>query len=258
MAQALLKGLLERGWDVASLRVADPSAAALARVAALAPIATSARAADAVSDASVVVLAVKPQFAKAALADIRGTLRDGAVVLSLAAGVTLARLAAGLDPGRAIVRSMPNTPAQVGAGATALFANADANAQQRDAAEEVLAAVGITVWVGEERLLDAVTALSGSGPAYFMLLIEALREAGEALGLDAEITERLVTQTALGSARLVESSALDCAALRRQVTSPGGTTERAVQVFEQGDLRGLARRAVQAAALRAAELAEPD
>ena len=256
MAKALINGLLRQGVGAARMRVADPLAAARDSVSAIAPIAVSERAADAVADADVVVLAVKPQAIAQALADVRGALAADAVVLSLAAGVSLDRLAGGLGERVAIARAMPNTPAQIGRGATALFANAHVDARGREALEAIWSAVGVVAWVPEERLLDAVTALSGSGPAYFMLLIEALVEAGEALGLDADTATRLVVQTALGAAALVESSALDCAALRAQVTSPGGTTERAVAVFEQGDLRGLTRRAAEAAAARAAELAE--
>ena len=258
MAKALIRGLLKQGVDPERMRAADPLAAARDSVAAIAPIALSERAADAVAGADIVVFAVKPQAMAQAMADVRGALASNAVALSLAAGVPLAKLAKGLGDAVAIVRAMPNTPAQIGCGATALFADARADARQRRAVERVFDAVGITAWLPEERLLDAATALSGSGPAYFMLLIEALAQAGEALGLDARTAEALVVQTALGAARLVQASELDCSALREQVTSPGGATERALAVFERGDLRGLTRRAARAAAARAGELAELD
>src|SRR5690625_5248647 len=182
-------------------------------------------------------------------------LRDSKVLwLSSAAGVEAADLARWLGGEAAVVRAMPNTPALVQTGATALYANRYVRDDQRDLAESLMRAVGITRWLDDERLMDAVTAVSGSGPAYFFLLIEHLQAAGMRLGLTPETARLLTLETALGAARMALESEADAATLRQRVTSPGGTTERAVQAFEDGNFGALVDSAVQAAAERAAEL----
>jgi pyrroline-5-carboxylate reductase len=151
---------------------------------------------------------------------------------------------------------MPNTPALVGQGASGLFANAEVSATQRQQAGELLAAVGIALWLDDEKLIDAVTAVSGSGPAYFFLLMEAMTAAGEKLGLPRETAEQLTLQTALGAARMAVSSDVDAAELRRRVTSPNGTTEAAIKTFQAGGFEALVQQALNAADRRSAELAE--
>ncbi len=163
--------------------------------------------------------------------------------------------AARLGVGAAIVRCMPNTPALLGCGASGLFGNSNVTPEQRSLAQSIMGAVGETRWVDSEQALDAITALSGSGPAYFFLFTEAMIDAGCALGLDRETATTLATQTALGAARMARESDVDLVELRRRVTSPGGTTERAVQQFEEDGLRRLVGNAMDAAAERAAEMA---
>ena len=180
---------------------------------------------------------------------------NGALVISIAAGVTIASMQARLGPQAAIVRCMPNTPALLGCGASGLFANDQASQKQRDYAQMVLSAVGITCWVSTEQELDAITALSGSGPAYFFLFIEAMIEAGIELGLNRDTATRLTLQTGLGAARMALENDVAVAELRRRVTSPGGTTERAIESFEQDKLREVVARAMRAASDRAVEMA---
>ena len=177
------------------------------------------------------------------------------MVLSIAAGVTIGSMQARLGEKCAIVRCMPNTPALVRCGATGLFANDNTSVKQRELAEDVISAVGITCWVDSEQELDAITALSGSGPAYFFLFIEAMVDAGIKLGLNGETATRLAIQTSLGAARMAQENEVGLVELRRRVTSPGGTTERAIQSFEQDNLRAVVARAMQAPADRAAEMA---
>ncbi len=178
------------------------------------------------------------------------------LVISIAAGIRTPDLARWLGADTAIVRAMPNTPALVQSGATGLFANAHVRDQQRDLAETILRAVGLTLWVEQEDQLDLVTALSGSGPAYFFLVMEALQEAASKLGLPAETARLLALQTAFGASRMALESDEDAAALRQRVTSPGGTTEQALRVLEEGGLRNLMEQALTAAARRSRELAD--
>jgi len=160
-----------------------------------------------------------------------------------------------LGEGAAIVRCMPNTPALLGCGASALYANPHTSEQQRGYAQSILSAVGITTWVPNEAALDAITALSGSGPAYFFLFMEAMIEAGVNLGLDLETATLMAQQTALGSARMAQENKLELAELRRRVTSPGGTTQAAIESFQQNGLNNIVALAMQAAVNRAAEMA---
>ena len=178
----------------------------------------------------------------------------GAVAISIAAGITLAGLEKNLGENAAIVRCMPNTPALLRQGATAMFANARATPAQRRHAEAILGAVGDVCWVPEEKLLDAVTALSGSGPAYFFYLLEAMIAAGESLGLSPQISRRLALQTGVGAARMAMESDAGPGELRRRVSSPGGTTERAIETFQNAGFEGIVRNALHAAAERADEL----
>jgi pyrroline-5-carboxylate reductase len=256
MAASIIGGLLEQGLPVENIRAADPSSASLDRLKNIAPIALSTDNGFAVEGADVVVLAVKPQVMAAATASIRDALSASrAMVLSIAAGITLESLERFLGEGTPVVRCMPNTPALVQEGACAMFANTSCGPAQREIAEAVLGAVGSVCWVKEESQLDAVTALSGSGPAYFFLFLEAMVASGARLGLDADTARQLAVQTALGAARMASQDGVDLAQLRRQVTSPGGTTERAIQSFESAGLREIVDAAMTAAAERSRELA---
>ncbi|HKJ76250.1 MAG TPA: pyrroline-5-carboxylate reductase, partial [Gammaproteobacteria bacterium] len=204
----------------------------------------------------VVVLAVKPQVLPEVCKEIGPALNDRRpLVVSVAAGIRTADLGRWLGGTPAIVRAMPNTPALVGSGATGLFANNQVDETQRDVAENLMRAVGLTIWVKDETQMDAVTAISGSGPAYLFLVMEALEGAAAELGLSAEQARLLAVQTAFGAAKMALESPEGAAQLRERVTSPGGTTERALQVFEEGELRSLFAKATAAARDRADELA---
>ncbi len=256
MASSIIGGLVESGHPASAIRAADPSAENLARLQSIAAIDTYSDNAAAVAGADVVILAVKPQVMGEVLQGIASAAAASqAVVISIAAGITCASMQGRLGANAAIVRCMPNTPALLGAGASGLYATPAVSAQQRATAASILAAVGVVEWVASEAELDAVTALSGSGPAYFFLFMEAMIDAGCELGLARETATKLAQQTALGAARMALESDVDLIELRRRVTSPGGTTQAAVESFEASGVREVVAGAMQAAASRAAEMA---
>ncbi len=255
MAAALISGLIADGTPPALLLASDPDETRLQQLASTAEIRTLQDNDAAVREADVVVLAVKPQILQRVARGIVGAVQDRRpLVISIAAGVRSDTLERWLGGGVALVRSMPNTPAMLQAGATALYATSEVSEAQREQAESVLRAVGLVQWIEDEALMDAVTALSGSGPAYFFLFMEAMERAGEGLGLPAETARLLTLQTALGAARMAIEAGEDPAELRRRVTSPGGTTEQAITSFEKDDLAGLVARALTAARDRSIEL----
>lgn len=240
---------LARAGDAAVV-VADPVATQRARFAP--PIATTPSNREAARGADVLVLAVKPQVLKTATRDIANMLEENALVLSIAAGVPIAAVERWLGGSRAVVRCMPNTPALVGLGITGLVANARVDVAQREAAQQVMGAAGEVVWLEREAQLDAVTALSGSGPAYFFHAIEALVAAGRELGLAPQVAKRLVVATAAGAAAMAKDE--DPALLRERVTSPGGTTERALFILAEKRFPDALRAAAHGAFARAREL----
>jgi pyrroline-5-carboxylate reductase len=253
MARSLISGLVGAGADPADIRAGDPLPAQRDAAAALGVTVTADNAA-AVSGADIVVLAVKPQALRGVLSAL--PIEPGQLLISIAAGVPLRALEAWAPAGTPIVRCMPNTPALLGAGITGLYGNAHVSAAQRRQADALLSAAGATVWVADEALLDAVTAVSGSGPAYFFYLMEAMIDAGEALGLDRATASALTLQTALGAARMACEGGDPPATLRANVTSPGGTTARALSILDAAEVDAAVRRAVMGAAERARELAE--
>ena len=255
MAASLIGGLRAQGLEAAQIRASDPGADTRARVNAEHGIEVFADNADAINGADVVVLAVKPQAMKAVCEALRPSLKAHQLIVSIAAGITCASMNNWLGA-QPIVRCMPNTPALLRQGVSGLYATAEVSAEQRQQAEQLLSAVGIALWLDEEQQLDAVTALSGSGPAYFFLLIEAMTAAGVKLGLPADIAARLTVQTALGAAHMAAASDVDAAELRRRVTSPAGTTEAAIKSFQAGGFEALVEKALGAAAHRSAEMAE--
>ncbi|AKV05401.1 MULTISPECIES: pyrroline-5-carboxylate reductase [Pseudomonas] len=255
MAASLIGGLRAKGLDAAQIRASDPGAETRAKVNAEQGIEVFADNAEAIQGADVVVLAVKPQAMKAVCEAIRPSLKPNQLVVSIAAGITCASMNNWLGA-QPIVRCMPNTPALLRQGVSGLFATAEVTAEQRQQAQELLSAVGIALWLNEEQQLDAVTAVSGSGPAYFFLLIEAMTAAGVKLGLPADIAAQLTLQTALGAAHMAVASDVDAAELRRRVTSPAGTTEAAIKSFQAGGFEALVEKALGAAAHRSAEMAE--
>ena len=257
MARSLIGGLLADGQPPDHIWAADPDPAARHELETHYRVPTTVDNADAARRADVVLIAVKPQAAREAVLALAPALRHRRpLVISVAAGIRERALRAWLGEGTAIVRTMPNTPALVGSGATALFANAEVTSVQKNLAESVLRAVGMTVWVEDEALLDAVTALSGSGPAYFFLVMEAMETAGQHLGLPRDTARLLTLQTALGAAKMALESRESLSELRRRVTSPGGTTERAIRVLQSHRLEALFDEALKAAHRRSQELAD--
>lgn len=249
MAHALATRLADVGTF--DLVVSEPLARQRARFEP--PITTTVDNVTAVRDAVAVVLAVKPQVLETVVRGIRGVVREGQLVVSIAAGVPLASVERWLGTRGSVVRCMPNTPALVGAGISGLVANAVVTTEQRRLAEAVLGAGGEVVWFDSDTDLDVVTALSGSGPAYFFAVIEALATAGARLGLAPETARRLVVATAHGAARMARDD--DPAELRRRVTSPGGTTERALSILAERSLHDVFDAAVEGAFQRSRELA---
>jgi pyrroline-5-carboxylate reductase len=257
MTRSLVAGLIADGHWPQALCVSDPIPEVGARLAETYGVSTADSNAAAVTNAEVVVLAVKPQVAPGVCRALAQHLpRPAPLFISVMAGVTEGAICAWLGGPTPLVRSMPNTPVLVQSGAIGLHASADATPAQRNLAEEILRAGGLTRWVQEEAELDAVTAVSGSGPAYFFLLMEALEQAALAEGLDAEAARLLSIQTALGAARMAMESDESPRELRERVTSPGGTTERALGVLVDGGLEPLVKRAVSAARTRAQELSQ--
>lgn len=255
MARSLIGGLVARGGDAASVRVVDPNAGSRDALARDFGVRTFADAAQAVDGAATWVLATKPQVLRGvceSLADVAQATQP--LVLSIAAGITATQLDRWLGGGVPVVRTMPNTPALLGAGVTGLFANARVDAAGRARAQALLESAGETVWIDDEARMDAVTAVSGSGPAYIFLLAEAMEEAAIAQGLPAQDARTLVLQTVLGAARMLVESDEAPAELRRRVTSPGGTTQAAIETFEAGGLRTLVADAIANAARRGGEL----
>ncbi len=255
MGRALGRGWLERGHAADRIRVVDPGGAARAAADEFGIRAAPELDAGAIGSADVVVLAVKPDKLDEAAAALAPEL-SGRLVLSIAAGKQLPTIERAVGAGAAVVRAMPNTPAAVGRGMSVLCANASVDAAQRTVCTYLMEAVGAVEWVEDEGLMDAVTAVSGSGPAYVFLLIEALGDAGHALGLPKELAARLALETVAGAGAYARAADVDAAELRRRVTSPGGTTQAALDVLTAADgLPALLERAVHAAAARGAELA---
>ena len=255
MATSLIGGLIADGRDPASIYVTDLDSAKLDSLAQRFRVQTSTDNDEAVRFANTVVFAVKPQvMATVVKAVAAAAEQHRPLFISIAAGVREPDIRRWLGYDAAIVRSMPNTPALVGSGATALYANPHVSDEQRNLAESVLRAVGLTVWVDDEDLLDAVTALSGSGPAYFFLIMESMERAAVALGLSREDARMLTIQTAFGAAKMALESSDAPATLRTRVTSPGGTTERAVDALITGGIEQLMHEALGAAHGRSIEL----
>lgn len=256
MARSLIGGLVRAGYPANSLSVADPNESIRTALTADFSIHASNDNQRIADQCDVVVLAVKPQVLKGVASAIRIGQRQSQLFLTVAAGIRTASLANWLGADTPIVRAMPNTPALVQSGATGLFANSHVSSDQRDLAESIMRAAGLVQWVEDEAQMDAVTALSGSGPAYLFLVMEAMEKAGQALGLPADTARLLTVQTAFGAAKLALEIEEDPAVLRENVTSPGGTTERAIQVLRDEGLEDLFGKALRAARDRAQELAD--
>lgn len=257
MAQSLIGGLIASGYNQQNIIATDPTEAQRNLVTQTFGIHCLADNAEAIAKSDIVVLAVKPQTFESVCQSLADAVQaKNPLIISVAAGIRANDINRWLGGTSAIVRTMPNTPALIQTGATGLFANSFVTQDQQSQAEHILRAAGITVWVDEESKLDAVTALSGSGPAYYFLFMEAMEQTAQKLGLDEKTAHLLALQTALGSAKMALESHLDCATLRKNVTSPNGTTEKAIQSFENARLREIVENAMKAAQTRAVELAD--
>jgi len=259
MATAIIGGLLAAN-DVDSesliIHVAEPRVEAREQLEAEFNLKTFADSNAAIEGADAIVLAVKPQIIPLVLTQIGSQLVPSQLLISIAAGTTCDSIEVGCGKPMAIIRAMPNTPALIGEGITGLYANALCGQNNRDLAKEILSAVGQTLWIDNENLMDAVTAVSGSGPAYAFLLIEAMRNAGVEIGLSYADATTLATYTVAGAGSLALSDSIDVTELRQRVTSPGGTTAAALAVMQEAGLEGIIHKAVIAARDRGRELAE--
>lgn len=254
MGEAMLSAILEKGLSPAQgVSVSDISAARLQYLEKGYGVSVTSDNRLAASKGEVVILAIKPQNLAEVIAELKGQLKPTQLVLSIIAGAPLRTLAAGLSHGR-VVRAMPNTPAQIGEGITVWTASAGVTDQQRGWASSILRAIGKEIYVDSEKYIDMATAVSGSGPAYFFLFVEALVEAAVHIGLPRDVAQELVLQTMLGSGHLIPRSGKQPDELRRMVTSPGGTTAEALLELEKGGFANLLRQAVSAAYKKAREL----
>lgn len=257
MARSLIGGLIANGLPATNIHVAEPIAALRTQLAADFGVHTYEDSVDLFDTADCVILAVKPQVLKSVIEVHAQRLKQRSILLiSIAAGISQQSLSTWTHPQQAIVRTMPNTPALLQLGATGLHANDYVNAEQKALAEQILNAVGITLWVNDESLLDSITAISGSGPAYFFAFIEAMQDAAQTLGLNAEAAQQLIIQTALGAAQMAKNSDESPSTLRERVTSKGGTTAAALASFEQSGLNDMVNKACTAARDRSIELSK--
>ncbi len=256
MASSLLAGLVQQGVPGTQLGATDPDPDKRASVARIDGLLATADNATIARRADVLVLAVKPQALEAACRSLTDALSGREpVIVSIAAGITTTTLTRWFGRELALVRAMPNTPAMLGLGATGLFATEKVTDAQRGVADQLFRGVGKAFWLESEADLDLVTALSGSGPAYFFLFMEALVDGARELGMPVELARALTLQTAVGAAHMAQDSGQALSELRRQVTSPGGTTEQGLKVMEREGMRRIAREVLMAARARAAELA---
>ena len=257
MARSLAGGLLKNGWGQAHIILSDPEPAQREAIQTVLGIKAIPDNNDIAARADILVLAIKPQIladvAKALAATVQ---KKKPLIISIAAGVRIEDLDRWLGGNLPVVRAMPNTAALIGSGASGMYANTRVNQVMRNQAESILRAVGVTAWLDDEYLMDVVTALSGSGPAYFFLVMEALEQAAIDAGLDPRQARLLTLETAFGASKMALEGHEEPSQLRHRVTSPGGTTEQAVKVPEEGGIRHLFKSAIQAAVNRAREIAD--
>ncbi|TZF90326.1 pyrroline-5-carboxylate reductase [Cognatilysobacter lacus] len=254
MARSLVGGLVADGRPAASIRVAEPVESLREALSNDFGVQTFARAADAAAGAASWVLAVKPQVMRAVCAELAVAASSDPLVISIAAGITSTQLDRWLGGGRAIVRAMPNTPSLIGQGVTGLYATRAVSEARRDETVALLRAGGPTAWIADESLMDAVTAVSGSGPAYVFLLAEAMQSAAERQGLPTDTASLLVRQTLVGAAAMLAQTGEPASVLRARVTSPGGTTQAAVETLQAGGFEAVVDRAIERAAQRGREI----
>ncbi len=257
MARSMASGLIANDWPKNNILLSDPDGAQRQGAQQALGVEIVEKNASVVDRANILILAVKPQMLAEVVAEIVGPLAEkNPLIISIAAGIQTNDLVRWMGRQAPVVRVMPNTPALIGSGACGLFANEHTTREQREQAETIMRAIGVTVWVKDEALLDIITALSGSGPAYFLLVMEVMESAAIKAGLDQKSARLLTLETALGAAKMALESSEDPAKLRHHVTSPGGTTEAAVKILEQGKIDQLFSSAINAATARSKELAE--
>ncbi|MGS2717917.1 pyrroline-5-carboxylate reductase [Eionea flava] len=259
MSSSIIGGLIEQGYSPNDITASDPNTDGLASIHHKFGIQTTTNNHDACQTCDVIVLATKPQVLKQVVTELREVItqrQTPPMIMSIAAGINCDHIQQWLDCDVAVVRCMPNTPSLVGQGASGLYANQYTNDEQKTIAMQLMQAVGYATWVKEESLIDTVTAISGSAPAYFFLLMEAMIDAGIKQGLDKESATQLTLQTAMGAATLAKSSDVAVDELRRRVMSPGGTTEQAILSYEQAGFRGMVEEAMQRCAERSVEMAK--
>lgn len=257
MASSIIGGLVANGYPATRISASAPSQEHLDALSNTYSVNTTPDNHQVAADADILVLAVKPQILQAVCTDLAPSLSGSSpLIISIAAGVETPHIEQWLGKSLPIIRCMPNTPALVSQGASGLFANDQVSAEQRQQADQIFQSIGVTEWITEEDQMHAITALSGSGPAYFFLMMEALEDAAVKTGIPRETARKLGIQTVLGAAAMAKQSELEPAQLKRNVMSPGGTTERAIQSFEESGIRGIFDEAIRAAADRSKELAE--
>lgn len=255
MGASLLGGLIANHYPPQNIWITDTEPSTLQKLQTKFNVHVTTNNLDAISDSSIIILAVKPNILSTVCKELASPIQQKRpLILSIAAGITIASLEKWLGDKIAIVRAMPNTPALIGCGATALYANQYTTPAQRNIAETILRSVSIVIWLEQENLMDVVTAVSGSGPAYFFLIIEALQNAAEELGLTEEQARLLTLQTAYGASRMALGSEMNAKELRACVTSKGGTTEAAIRVFEEENIHQIIKNALNAAKKRSEEL----
>ncbi len=256
MAYALISGLINNDFPAENIAVSDLSSELLSQRKTEFNLKVFTDNTDLVNNCDIIVLAVKPQVLFDVCDQIKNDISDKHLIISIAAGIRSHDINRWLGKGRAIVRTMPNTPALLGKGITGMFANEEVSDEQKTNSEDIINAVGSSIWVESEDMVDAVTAVSGSGPAYFFLMIESMTKAGMALGLDEESANKLSIETALGAAMMAKNSSDNVYELRAKVTSPNGTTQAAIESFQDQDFEVVVSHALRAAYDRASELAQ--
>ena len=255
MARSLIGGLIQKGLSAEKINVSEPVTVLADGLAKDFSVATYSDNADACAATNIWVFAVKPQVIKTVCQQLSSLAQTNKpLIISIAAGITSQQLDLWLGGNMPVVRIMPNTPALLGAGASGLFANAHVGTEHKQHAQDLMQATGITVWIESENLMDVVTAVSGSGPAYVFLLAEAMQAAGVAQGLSPDASRALTNQTLLGAARMLSETTEAADVLRQRVTSPGGTTQAAIESFETQGFRGIVNNAIDAATQRGREL----
>ncbi len=254
MAYALIKGLLNNGFDANQINISDPNEELLQSRESELEVTTYSDNTSLLSNSDIIFFAVKPQVLSSVCLELKGVVKSKHLFVSIVAGIRSSDINRWLGGNFALIRTMPNTPALFQTGVTGLFANELVNNEQKSLVSSILSSVGECFWVDEEKLIDAITAISGSGPAYFFLLMQSMTQAGMALGLDEETANSLSIQTAYGASLMANKTGKDSRTLRAEVTSPNGTTQSAIESFQDQNFEGIVANATRAAYDRAREL----